>query len=291
MPFKDDNFENFVDNWDHFKGRIVVFLGAGASMGALNTSQLELPNAYSLRNELWRAFKNGGRNFDPADLGLMSLEHASGIIETSSGRKALNDHLLRTFSCDAPLWHHVALPYLKPSSIFTTNYDELVELGYKCHSDVPDVICEDRSPVPGRVALFKPHGSLGNSLQPIGKGGLVITQFDYFEMISEYRRMLSRSTTSFGESCVVIAGYSFGDMDIGAELFSIRKRNNGTPWYAIFPRRDAQVRDMYANRLNIRQIACTLADFLKELDKRVNFIDPKHKHGRIGPMRKAGLIQ
>ncbi len=53
----DENFENFVGNWKHFRERLVLFLGAGASYGALNRSGEPLPNAFQLWNELWAHFK------------------------------------------------------------------------------------------------------------------------------------------------------------------------------------------------------------------------------------------
>jgi hypothetical protein len=61
---------------------------------------------------------------------------------------------------------------------------------YKHQPNQLDVICRDRTPVPGQSVLYKPHGSLSHANQPVGKGGLVITQFDYLEMISDYREML-----------------------------------------------------------------------------------------------------
>jgi hypothetical protein len=110
-------------------------------------------------------------------------------------------------------------------------------------------------------------------------------------MISQYRKMLNKSMSGFDESCVIVAGYSFGDMDIGSELYEIRRKSSGTNWYAIFPRNDPQVRQMYSDRLKIRQIAMTLEGFLKELDARKNFIDPKHKFGRKTHLRKSNIIQ
>lgn len=288
----DQFFEEFVLNWPRFRDRVVVFLGAGASVGAVNVNNAPLPNAYDLRNALWQEFKaDRNRPFDPAELKLMSLEHAAAIIETSTGRDEVDKFLLERFTCDKPMWQHLALPYLKPLSIFTTNYDEMVELGYKHHGPVPDVICDGKEPPSGRHAIYKPHGSLGHSKRPVGKGGLVITQFDYFSMISEYRKMLKTSLSTLGESCVIIAGYSFGDMDIGAELYSLRKESGGTPWYAVFPRTDPQVRQMYSQRLNIRQIGMTLEGFLSELDKRVDFIPPEHKHAKRGRLKAKGIIQ
>jgi hypothetical protein len=82
---------------------------------------------------------------------------------------------------------------------------------YKHQPNQLDVICRDRAPVPGQSVLYKPHGSLSHANQPVGKGGLVITQFDYLEMISDYREMLRRSMTDFGGTCVLVIGYSFGE--------------------------------------------------------------------------------
>jgi hypothetical protein len=291
----DSNFEDFIDNWQKlFRGRLVVFLGAGASIGARNKSDQSLLNAYELRNSLWEAFKwsDTGRPFDPAELRLMSLEHAAAIIEAKTGRTALADYLVERFFCTRPLWQHLVLPYLEPVSLFTTNYDELVEHGYKSYAGkILDIICEDRAPMPGWTPLYKPHGSLSHANQPIGKGGLVITQFDYLEMIVQYRSMLRRAMKDFDTACVLLVGYSFGDMDIGAELYSIRKQNDGIPWYAVFPRDDPQVRKMYSNRFRIEHINRTFESFLAEFDDRVGFIPEDLKHSRIGDLRSRGQIQ
>ena len=288
----DDNFEDFVSNWNLFRGRLTVFLGAGASIGATNLLHQKLPNAYDLRNMLWQNFKHDPTSdFDPKSLGLMSLEHAAAIVEAKTGRTPMSEFLVERFSCDLPLWQHLALPHLDPRSVFTTNYDELVELGYKATPTLIDVICDGRQPMAGRLPLYKPHGSLTHANQAVGKGGLVITQFDYFEMISAYRTMLSRAMGAFEASCVILVGYSFGDMDIGSELYSIRQKNKGIPWYTIFPRDDHQVRKMYSDRFNINQINMTFEEFLSELDGRVNYLPTDLKYNRINKLRAAGRIQ
>ncbi|MBX3500032.1 MAG: SIR2 family protein [Alphaproteobacteria bacterium] len=289
----DENMDAFVSNWPHFRDRLVVFLGAGASIGAKNIHGEPLMSAYELRNQLWQTYKHNIQQgpFDPRNLRLMGLEHATAIIEAKTGRQILNETLVRSFSCEKPLWQHIVLPYLRPVSIFTTNYDELVEIGYKNHPGLLDMICYDRHPIPGRRILYKPHGSLSHVGQPIGKGGLVITQFDYLEMISDYREMLRSAMNDFRRTCVIIVGYSFGDMDIGAELYQLRKQSAGIPWYAIFPRSDPEVKKMYSKRFSIEQIDRTFEDFLRDLDEHVDFIPKEHKHERIAALQAAGLIQ
>ncbi|MCJ7997489.1 SIR2 family protein [Rhizobium cremeum] len=293
MVIQDDNMDDLVDNWPSFQKRVTVFLGAGASIGALNQAGRALPNAYQLRNDLWEKYKwrADDGNFDPSTLRLMSLEHAAAIIEAKTGRTVLGEYLQDAFHCSKPLWQHLALPYLNPASLFTTNYDQLIELGYAGSGKVLDVICSNRSPMAGQTALFKPHGSLSHINQPVGQGGLVITQFDYLEMIADYRKMLQNAMTGFSSTCVLIIGYSFGDMDIGSELYALRKKNDGIPWYAIFPRADKEVRRMYSRRFGIEQINRTFESFLADLDARIDFLPSKLKHAQKNVLEASDLIQ
>jgi hypothetical protein len=48
----DSNFENFIANWPRLSGRLTIFLGAGASVGAKNRADQFLPSALKLRNEI-----------------------------------------------------------------------------------------------------------------------------------------------------------------------------------------------------------------------------------------------
>lgn len=293
MFIQDDNMDDLADNWPSFQNRVTVFLGAGASIGALNEAGKSLPSAYQLRNDLWEKYKwrDSDGIFDPTTLRLMSLEHAAAIIEAKTGRTVLGEYLQEAFRCSKPLWQHLALPYLNPASLFTTNYDQLIELGYSGSGKVLDVICSNRSPMAAQTALFKPHGSLSHINQPVGHGGLVITQFDYLEMISDYRKMLQNAMTGFSSTCVLIIGYSFGDMDIGSELYALRKKSDGIPWYAVFPRADKEVRKMYSKRFGIEQINRTFEHFLADLDARIDVLPSNLKHEEKDGLRARGVIQ
>ncbi len=293
MVHSDPNFKELIDNWTDFKTDFACFLGAGASIGAKNMTGQLLPSAYDLRNLLWTRFKqyHGEDPFDPASLKLMSLEHAGAIIEAKVGRNLLSKYLQEVFTCEKPLWQHCALSHMAPNTIFTTNYDDLIELGYAHSKRHVDVICDGRAPVTGRMSLYKPHGSLSHANQAIGKGGLVLTQFDYMSMIADYRKMLSYSLDRISNSCVIIIGYSFGDMDICAELYQMRKKSDTVPWYAVFPRNDPQVRMMYAQKFNIRQIDATFESFVAALDAHINFLPTNLKYENREKLRMDGSIQ
>jgi SIR2-like domain len=229
---------------------------------------------------------------------MMSLEHAAAIAEARTGRAALIEKLTSKFDCHHPLWQHAVLPFLRPKALFTTNYDELIEKGWRLHTGNPGVeeialrhsASAYDSPAP-RMSLFKPHGTLHMSSRKIGEGGLVITMFDYFRMIGDYREMIEQFLSDFNQSCVIFVGYAFMDMDIGAELFRLRRQKKDIPWYAVFPRNDADVREMYRAKFDIRQINRTASDFFAELDERTDFIPQDWKFGEISNLQDRGLIQ
>jgi hypothetical protein len=80
------------------------------------------------------------------------------------------------------------------------------------------------------------------------------------------------------------------DMDIGAELYRLR-RERRIPWYAVFPRNDADVRRMYDQKFGILQINRRAVDFLAELDNCINFVPDEWKFRAIDELKVKGLIQ
>jgi hypothetical protein len=209
----DANLANFVTNWEHYRGRIVIFLGAGASVGARNKLGSPLPTAYHSRNSLWKTFMAAKpEEFKPEELTLLSLEHAAALVERSAGRAALLRELAVRFEVDEPLWQHSVLPFIHPSAIFTTNYDTMIEDGWALHTSVEGLgtlrpyYRDDNPDTTRHVPLYKPHGTTNRATEPVGEGGLVITQFDYIEMLCYRRRALSRCLSNLSNACVVFIG-------------------------------------------------------------------------------------
>jgi hypothetical protein len=281
----DDNLDNFIDNWPHYQDRLIVFLGAGASIGAVSAHDGEpLPTAIGLRDALWSKFMlTPAERLNPPNLGLITLEHATALIEAKVGRGPLTEDIGRRFQVTAPLWPHAALPFLAPRAVYTTNYDELIELGWQSHRQHPPIVpvfSEQQLRVPqGRIPLFKPHGTAQHAEAKVGEGGIVLTQFDYFAMLQARRDMLETFLDKMSASCVVFIGYSFQDMDIASRLHEMRRSDRGRHWYAVFPRNDANVRAMYLQQYGIRQINRTFADFMAEVGQRLQLIPPGWESG------------
>src|SRR3712207_7932785 len=93
-PPQDDNLESFVTNWERYSKRLILFLGAGASVGAVNKLDKRLPQAYELRNELYSEFllpQEQRKGFDFSNLSLVSLEHAAALAEAGGDRRSLEE--------------------------------------------------------------------------------------------------------------------------------------------------------------------------------------------------------
>jgi hypothetical protein len=163
---EDPNLANLVLNWPSYRDHITVFLGAGTSVGARNKLGTPLPTAYYLRNLLWQKFMAPKPDeFIPDRLALVSLEHASALIERSVGRAILLQELSQQFDVAEPLWQHAVLPFRRPRRIFTSNYDTLIEQGWAIHFSAEGLgtlrtYYRDENPdASPHIPLYKPHGT------------------------------------------------------------------------------------------------------------------------------------
>ncbi|MDQ3802796.1 MAG: SIR2 family protein [Acidobacteriota bacterium] len=298
-PAHDENLDSFIRNWPRYSQRLIIFLGAGASVGAVNKLGRRLPQAYDLRNEIYSEFllpRSQREGFDFSNLTLLSLEHVAALAEASCDRHSLQDFVAERFLVNQPLWQHAVLPFLNPLAIFTTNYDNLIELGWHLQESRYEIkplvsLFKEASAVNKEfVPLYKSHGTVEYPRRKAGEGGFVITQFDYFDMIPHRQEMLEQFAKDFDDYCLLFVGYSFLDVDIASRLYEIRKQRGGRKWYAVFPRDNPDVREMYREKYRISQINRTFHDFLLDLDKVVDFIPEEWKFDRISDLADQGLI-
>ena len=295
---EDENLHELAENLRTGYGdALVVLLGAGASVGATASGEKQ-PTAVDLRDELWRRFMlPAGADFDFANLGAMTLDQAAAFAETKVGRVPVKEFMAARFRTERTLWQHAVLRYLRPKSLFTTNYDLLVEQAWNLqmpNNGVPPLVAifsAEQRVVPNFIPLYKPHGSADRALDPVGSGGPVITTIDYFDMIADKQAMLNGWLSQASNACVLMIGYSMTDMDVAARLYDIKKNNGGLHWYSVFPRTDNTVRKYWAERLRIRAIDRRFAEFMVDLDDLMNFIPPEWKYDQIGERQKQQLIQ
>lgn len=295
-PPKDQNLEDFIDSWDKKKDNIAIFFGAGASSGAINKNNEKLLGAYQLRNKIWEDFilsKEERGKYDFNNLSLTSLEHAASIAEVKVDKYELEKLIKNLYNCEKALWQHAMIPFFEPQALFTTNYDNLIELGFDCQRRLNKVKTLYGSLNYGedKIPLFKPHGCVTTAKDArILDGGIVISHFDYFDVYNDREKMLKKFIDKLIDKVVIFIGYSFNDFDISRMLYESAKEKSRQTWYAVFPRNDSKIRDMYSKKYEIKQINRTFFDFIYDVDKALDIIPEEWKFGNLDHNKK-NLLQ
>jgi NAD-dependent SIR2 family protein deacetylase len=135
--------------------RTVLFLGAGASVPS------GAPTGGALAVELSQQLANG-------EIVSRELTEAATILENRYGRKALVEDVIRQLKPLEPAGGMLALPEFNWYSIYTTNFDQIVEKAYararkpvnviKSNYDWERLESEDGTP------LFKIHGCISGDV-------------------------------------------------------------------------------------------------------------------------------
>lgn len=185
--------------------RTTLLLGAGAaySSGA--------PLAEELCRYLERELAEGQRISD-------ELTELAGILENRRSRHDLVQAVVRLL---APLKPDGALKVLAKESwrsIYTTNYDRLVEAAYDASGRDLSVVRShfdwDVAHEPGATRLFKIHGCITQDRSLGHKTSMTITAGDYVEF-EKYRKLLfDRFKMEIAGGTAWIVGYSMRDPHI-----------------------------------------------------------------------------
>ena len=101
----------------------VLFLGAGASFGALHPRGQQIPDSEALRNLLSERFLGG-------KLKNRSLSHVSEMCISESDLISVQSYIREELSQFTPAPHHLIIPRFSWHAIVTTNYDLIVEKAY-----------------------------------------------------------------------------------------------------------------------------------------------------------------
>ena len=185
--------------------KTVLIFGAGASIPS------SAPSAETLIQCIADEFKIEANG--------LSLREISGLAEHKRSRRELVAAIRTKFKGLRPQGAILNLPLYGWKSIFTTNYDDLVEQSYqrskrplKSHSSNYDFSIEEDQTA---TKLFKIHGTIEKDISDGIQSRLIITDMDY-DTTQEYREALYdrlRSDISPGTH-VLIVGQSLADEDL-----------------------------------------------------------------------------
>ncbi len=184
--------------------RTVLFFGSGAC----------IPSHAPTVDKLIEIFE--GQYGEPSTG--YSLREYAGILENKFGRKSLIETLRKPFKSLAPTGSLLNIPLYSWKSIYTTNYDTLLEQCYE-RRKAPLVVYESNFDFTvhggtNAVSLFKLHGSIDKDISDGHSARLILTDSDYDHTQSFREGLYDRFKSDLFGANLVIIGHSLADEDI-----------------------------------------------------------------------------
>lgn len=245
------------------RNKVTLFIGSGFSIKAGAPSVCEL---------ICRLIKDGDLNYD-CDLKDLYLRDVASDFVEKEGRHELMRCLFKHFSfTPADTSDHTLLasiPHFK--TIFTTNYDSLIEDAYpngQCAVITSSQVCSNSDCA--TVNVYKLHGDLTTLSNT---DSIIITNEDYDDYFhkEELKGLWEDLKYAFRHSYVVFIGYSLADDNILDIVKTVRNdlKGNVKGMYLISPHL-ANARKQQLQSYGITYIELTGEQFLTRLKKSID---------------------
>jgi len=249
---------------------VVLFLGAGASIGAEHPQRKQIPNGKELAKMLVDKF------LGPEYRGIPLLRAAELAI-AQSDLFTFQDYVASIFREFGPGDHHRLVPRFLWKAIFTTNYDLVIERAYEqaiaekknLQTIVPFLKnsdrLEDKLKKPGSIPYVKLHGCM-TVLRDL-EIPLIVTTEQYLEH-RKYRSFLfERFSYLASQFPVVYVGSNLEDFDIRAILQDLKRTAKITPHsYILLPKLKPAEKTFWEGFPFLSCIDMTFEAFLREID-------------------------
>ncbi|WP_114390686.1 SIR2 family protein [Notoacmeibacter marinus] len=197
--------------------RTSLFLGAGASKSS------GAPLGSELQNDMLTQFKIEHTEY-------LEFSSACTLVEKRFSRHDLVSFIESKLSDLKPSGGILDLPRYNWSTIYSTNFDTLVEQVYKSRGVGLTVINNDheyhKSARSANLTLLKLHGSVGVDSTHGNGQPMVLTRAD-FRSANEYRQTLFNNLeNSLSDQDLIIVGYSLGDPHLQKQLQEIAEHKS-----------------------------------------------------------------
>jgi tetratricopeptide (TPR) repeat protein len=250
-------------------GNAFLFLGAGASMGAVHPKSINPPNADQLAKIIADKFLDSG-------FLNRSLSQVAELAISETDLNSVQELVASQFRDFYPADFHKIIPKFVWSGIATTNYDLIIERAYNEVKDplqMPAVFTRDGEKLeekirsPKNVMYLKLHGCI---TQINDKDLPLILTPDQYQNHKEGRSRLFEKLLSYSKDYpFIFVGHSLGDMDIRAVFLELEQLKEAKPRsYLVTPQMTPAEVKLWESK-KITHIAMSFKDFLNELDASV----------------------
>lgn len=264
MPTIPDNLQRNLQ-----EGRVVLFLGAGATIGATHPNNINPPSGERLAELLANRFLNESFAKRP-------LAEVSALAINESNLDEVQEYIASIFEPFSPADFHLIIPTLNWKALVTTNYDRVIERAYdsvenKVQTLVPFVKngqrVEDKLFNLGKKGLvyLKLHGCVSDIHNP--DAPLILSKDQYVSFRKSRDRLFSRLEELFYEYPFVFIGYSMNDQNLLAVMNELTNKSQAQlpQSYLVLPTlSDPEIR--YYGSKRITFIQSTFEEFLREVN-------------------------
>lgn len=203
--------------------RATLFLGSGVNYGIKNDKDEDCPLGQQLADYISRdVLESQGTR--------LLLDEVAEIARTKIGARQLNNYLFKLFKSFPYAPIHLAIAQLPWDTIFTTNYDLLLEEAAASSSIAPagkvipvySLDTDLSTLTENDIPYYKIHGSI--DFANTDDGRLILTKEDY-RYYEEHRKPLFRRLKSdLLSHSFVFLGYALGDANFRAILEDAREQ-------------------------------------------------------------------
>lgn len=223
--------------------RTILFLGAGASVPS------GAPAGVQLARKLWQ-------NLSRDEPDSNDFTEICSILEMKFGRQKLISEIKAILSKLQPSGGVLSIPEFNWHSIYTTNYDQLIELAYnRCKKQINIVRSNfdyEKFERNTGVPLYKIHGCISQDITDGHRSRLIVTERDNEEH-QDYREVLFKSLDhEMATKDTLVIGYSFSDAHLKYYLTRIAelrsKKSSPGRIFALMFNRDQNRAMLWENR-------------------------------------------
>lgn len=251
-------------------GNVILFLGAGAAFDSKHPSNKKPPTGVQLANLIAEKFL--GKEYLDND-----LQYVSELAISETDLITVQKFVADIFKEFKPGEHHFKIPQYYWQSIYTTNYDLLVEEAYdkakKCQQVLATFIkngerIKDKMIFPNSLSYSKLHGSITeiNSAEL----PLILTPDQYIDYRTNRSRLFERLKAESYENPILFIGFSFADLDIRNTIKELNQLGDARPRsYMVGPYiTDAEQRLWDLKKIS--SIKLSFKEFMDELDNNIS---------------------
>ncbi|MCK6598724.1 MAG: SIR2 family protein [Bdellovibrionaceae bacterium] len=252
------------------EGNVVLFLGSGASVGAIHENNEKVPIGQNLSDLIAEKFL--GEKFKN-----QSLQYVAELAISETDLFTVQKFIADIFRKFKPNDHHKIIPTLIWKSIITTNYDLIIEDAYfdtsKAQQELA-VFVKDGERVRDKITsskslpYYKIHGCI-NHINDISLP-LILTPEQFITHKENRERLFSRILELGRDYTFLFVGFSFADYDIRLMLSELDKLKDGKPRsYMVGPFIKDEESRLW-DKKKVTSIKCGFDEFLNAVDKNIN---------------------